>query len=502
MEYSDNFIAKIRKFKLDDLLYVLAEMSRKIYINKMNDPTSPPFSTRLINKGFYYAESNRITPWQLAKLSYLGILHSNDHRSTIPTETDIFSLNEILLKEDNEIYTINREEYLNNPDDLKLMLWHWLTQEQVLFQDGTTGLELKYNFLRYYVIINKMSRSLILRHNFDPIDELKRLTGFTIDEFSNLSWSLLIYGWLCQSKVNFNQFDALITQHIPVVTPSNLYKISENFSTDYNYYREKHRNNPLITKPIVITQNNELIIANTYLFAIKVCENIYWLLKEHHSNKFGSLFGYYYENYIREVLAFYLTIGQFEKIRDTDGTQADWKIESNEFVLLIEQKSAIMTIGLKRFYADYGTLVNYFNNHFIAKGFPQLKKTAENLEKQTTKPIIKLLLHFEKMYMKDYSIKPYIQKVLGWDTKRYYFIDTVEFEQIIQLLSKDEKKFNEVIEKKILYEDSESISFRDGTDFYDILKELKYFSKVDFLEKESESFKPLNLPPSTISTTE
>ena len=80
---------ELKKYKLNELLFSLAELSREIYLNddfcKIVQWHQPRF-------GGIQKFEQMIPAWVLADLSYMAIINSNDHRSQSPTFEDICQL--------------------------------------------------------------------------------------------------------------------------------------------------------------------------------------------------------------------------------------------------------------------------------------------------------------------------------------------------------------------------------------------------------------------------
>jgi hypothetical protein len=212
---------------------------------------------------------------------------------------------------------------------------------------------------------------------------------------------------------------------------------------------------------------------------------------EDNSQAFTNNFGHYYETYIQEVLKYYLKRHQFRAVDKRDGKKSDWLIESEKYVLVVEQKSSLITISLKAEYPSLEILDEYLIKNF-KEAYLQLTETVKSL-KDSKKIPIKLILHFEKYFMGEAIIKDRVNKILRGediDFSRNFFIETEEFERLIQVLSEDEASFNKVVETKLKYE-IEKPPASEGIEFSYVMNKFGISHKIKFLESHKNYFDTL-----------
>lgn len=142
----------------------------------------------------------------------------------------------------------------------------------------------------------------------------------------------------------------------------------------------------------------------------------------------------------------------FEKLVESNEQNKktpDWKLETNKYIFLIEQKSALLPIDARTSDKEerFEKLENYLKNN-IVKGFKQLNKYKIN---NNNKKIIRICLTLEKLYIGD-NIIDIIEKDINFtfDKNMNWVISISEFEILIDLLKCNEEKFNEIIEKKLV----------------------------------------------------
>lgn len=473
----------IKQYKLDELLLLLAKQSREMYL-------SSNYKNKLEYKRLLGGVSQKVTQelfaWDLADLSNLAIKHSSDLMVVSPAENDVYNLNMILVDATND--EAKRKLKENRQEDILTHILLGLSQKQFWYQDMAmnSGRNDYYNFLRYYVLLYEMPK--FFPETKSPNDDLVEITGFDIKSFSQL----LLVGWShnkSKSPVIGMKVTTDLTRKIPVITEPNMRKCLDFFTADYNFYRQSDfPNNPLFLRPIVRTSTNKLIVQDTFMWARKFYEGIYWIIRnkycENDSRDFTSNFGEYYERYVEELLGYYLDIDSFEKVRkDKNEKRADWLVHTEKYILVIEQKSCLMQIALKKEYPSILALDKYLGE--FKKAFLQIAGTIETVGK-TKKQIIKLVLHFETFYVGEAIIKERVTLLCKDevnDLSNYFLIDTEGFEALIQILAEDEECFDKIINTKIDYENNAPTSA--GREFNFIINKHTKVKDNKFLESYS-----------------
>jgi len=478
---------ELRKYKLDDLLFVLAKRSQNMYME--GEALQNTCFSRKVGNMVLSSKSIILPIWGLAELSWRAIKNSNDHRYYVVKEADIVKLNNLLAKVTNEE---SREKQDNrSSEDVRFYIFHGISQTQLWWQDLVKGRKrFLYNFLRYYLLLNEMPKYLAIGRK--PDEDLIEITGFNIEDFSKLLFAGYAWSATIGPEFDFDKhpIDKELTNRNPVITRNNLLKCISFFTEDYSYYRlGGHPHNPILFKPIIRTQTNRLIIANVFTWAKKLYEGIYWLIRDKYcfenSRFFTSAFGEYYEKYIEELLKYYLRPDTFKKI--TEEGRADWAIYTDKYIIIVEQKSSLMSIELKTAYPSVNKLDSYMD--IFRKACSQLSNTSGDI-KDGRRAIINLVLHFEKIYFREVDFKNRVSKKCGFPLRKYYFIDTEEFEMLMQILSADQKKFNKIIEEKMAYEDKPP-SPAEGLDFNTVIDKMCGWEENKFLEKYQYIFETI-----------
>ncbi|MFC1577007.1 hypothetical protein ACFL3N_01570, partial [Candidatus Omnitrophota bacterium] len=413
----DDLDNEIRKYKLDALLLLFADKSREMF-----------YAGKAFEKVRLTPAFEQILPvWGLAELSYRAIRNSNDYRAHDPKSADVLKLNNLLAKVTDEKAGCSLSG--GDEDQAKATVFVGLPQTQMWWQDmARNRAGIVYHFLRQFLLLAEMPKSFPELKS--PDVDLKKITGFGIEDFSRLLFSC--YVWILSAPSSeismLKNVDKKITDYCPIVTMSNINKCIGYFTGDYRYYRnDSHLNNPLFFRPIIQTDTKRLIVSNTFLLAKKFYEGIYWIIRDKYmtgnSQSFVNACGRYYEKYIETLLAYYLKPETYRKISDAEGG-ADWIIDTGKYCIIVEQKSSLMSIRLKAEYPPIKEIREYLKS--FNEACAQLRKTGKNLT-QEKRSVIKLILHSEKLYFKEPFFKPQLLKLSGNHTdrlKRYYLIDT------------------------------------------------------------------------------
>lgn len=482
-----NLESEIRKYKLDELLILNASLSRDLFLQ------GKAFKEIEIRKGigaFSQSFYQYLTAWGLSDLSFVAIKNSNDYRAKVPEGNDILHLNDLLIGLSDDLAD-EKIKHLK-AQDIKAHILFGLSQKQFWYQDIVRGRAVVNNFLRYFILLDQIPLKYFPSYR-KPNDDLIDITGFDIHSLSQLL--LAIWSYVLTTSVILRiTLSKELKEALPLWTEENIYKCISIFMGDYNFYRNpSHANNPLFFRPIIKTDTNKLIVSNIFILGRKFYEGIYWIIRDEYRKKnsqaFINNFGNYYEKYAEEILSFYLEPHQYERIKKGKGKKADWLIDTKDYLLIIEQKSCLMTASLKEEYPLLPELDGYLDN--FREAYLQIKETIADLG-NSGKAIIKLVLHFEKIYVGEAVVKERLHKLCECDIKdlsNYFLIDTEEFERLIQVFSEDEEIFNRIIRTKIIYEANTPPG--EGREFKYIISKHYRTQNIKFLDHHIHYFDKL-----------
>lgn len=478
----------IRRFTTCDLLEYFAAMSIKSYQTDKKGFTIVDVSyynkktgKKGIVKGFGYGQ------WELVQVCYSAIKYSNDYREQKVDESTFYH-----LINENKIYN-EKVENVKNMDRIKLFE-HLQCLTNIQFDYQTLGIVNKFNRMHQIMVnINK-------NKNYNQTEEVcyidfenkfKEITGIEYNKFINIYYLLIL---LSIGRSNTNIYD--IIKDIQFDTNSlgfskdDVIKVIEVISKDYNFYKQSNNWNLLRFYPIVKTTKgeNNYIISNIYSLILSFPNAIYWIIRNYYSeinsNDFTIYFGKCFEYYLKEVIDYYgIKYEKLKESRKQKEKMTDWKIETDKYIFLVEQKSALFPVDTRTTDKEerYTKIEGYFKNNII-KAFKQLN--AYKID-NTDKKVIRICLTFEKIYMEE-NVKYIIEQYMKFDSDKNlnWIVNIDEFEILIDTLSSNEEEFNKIIEKKIELEVTQD---KDGRNFEKILGGYKY----NYTENQINHFKEI-----------
>ena len=465
----------IRKFNTSSLLEFFSMKSIEAFQDNKKAFTilDVPYynkitGTKGVIKDFCYGQ------WELVQICYYSIKYSNDYRGRNVDESAFYH-----LLNENKIYD-EKAENIKNMDSIKLFEHlQCLTNVQFDFQT----LQTKNRFNRMYQIImcinkdEKYNQTEEVSYiNFEA--EFKDITGMDISKFINIYYFIIL---LSTTRKNTNIYDIIKDIQFDVqkigFTKQDIIQVIELQSKDYSFYKQSDNWNILKFYPIVKTSKdkNKYIISNMFSLMLSFPHSVYWIIRNKHndiqSNKFTIYFGKCFEYYFNELLEHYnIKYERLEESKKQNIKMPDWKIVTNKYVFLVEQKAAMFPIDTRTTTKQerYKKIEDYFDKNLI-KAFRQLNSY---IEEDTDKTVIRICLTFEKIYMEE-NVKAILEPKMNFksDIALNWIVNIDEMEILMQLLNDNENKFNEVIEQKIELEKTYN---PNGRNFEKILSGFKY----------------------------
>lgn len=156
----------------------------------------------------------------------------------------------------------------------------------------------------------------------------------------------------------------------------------------------------------------------------------------------------------------------------------DWKIETEKFIFLIEQKSSLYPLNTYSF-TNSGNekSIEKFENNFI-EAFEQLN----NYNPKTNKTIIRMCLLLESMEMPEIIEERVLPKIKNLKSKHLnWLINIDDFEKLFYLYSTNTNEFNLIIENKIKLEETQDMNGRN-------FRKLLINAKNDYIENKIDYF--------------
>lgn len=467
------YINIIRKFTTCELLEYFSKKSIEAYQNGKKGFTicDVPYYNKNglkgIVKGFCYGQ------WELVQICYNSIRFSNDYRGKTVDESDYFN-----LLNENKIY----DETIEVVDEDALKLFeHMQCLSNIQFDFQTLNTVTKFN--RMYQILVTINKNTKYNQTeevcyIDIEKEFKKITNIQLNKFIDIYFFLIL---LSSTRKNTNIFDIIKDLEFDVsklgFSKDDIVNVIELLSKDYEFYKNTDNWNLLRFYPIVKTNKgeNNYIITNIFSLMLSFPESIYWIIRNHYCelncSDFTTYFGNSFEYYVQEIFEFYKINCQKLKVSKKQSIQMpDWKVETDKYIFLIEQKSSLFPIDTRTSSKKerFEKLEQYFNKSLV-KGFNQLNSFKID---NTQKTIIRICLTFEKIYMEE-NAKRIIEEKMTFssDINLNWIVNIDEFEILMKILSENEEEFNKIIEKRIYLEVTED---KTGRNFEKLLAGHKY----------------------------
>jgi hypothetical protein len=163
-----------------------------------------------------------------------------------------------------------------------------------------------------------------------------------------------------------------------------------------------------------------------------------------------NVFGEYFERYVEKLLQNCLAREGFARVPAPKlDRYADWFVYTKNYRLIIELKSSIAGLMMRRLYPDIESIQNYLEK--FKEGVLQLDSTAQAFP-DTARTTIKLIVHYETFYISDGLIRPMVVDAIKEklsNTDHVYFCDIDEFEWFISILGDSESVAESVLAAKI-----------------------------------------------------
>ena len=469
--------SKLKKYSLDELLLFIGEYSREMF--EIREPIRQIKYYRKLGK-YKVLYKMHIAAWDLVDLSYYSVKFTSNYRDK---NIDLLKFYELI----NEYRCFNEEkdEGLRNISNEKapVYIFYSLSQKQFWYQESYNNIEI---FNRNYEILINMKKQI--ESKIDIHDIINKEIGVSTEKYINIL--IFIFG------IGLRKID--ITEEIFNDDNLRLFKCSKEevnkfldyYSSDYYEIREsKLEENHFLTKPIIKIKPNRFIIVNTFLLLRLLADGLYWVVRNYYfksrSQLFINEFGIYFENYVEQLFKDCLVQEAYYKIDESGSNKkADWVVEFEDYIFIIEQKSMLASIMIKKQYPDLQDLLNYIFKY--EEAFDQLNSSEEEkLESRKDKTIIKLILHYDSLYGTELIKNEIVKKrnYLNQDNN-IYFINIRELEILMYLYKNCKEDFNKVMKEKLKREVENAIN---GKGFDIILRDLN-LNKNDYINRYKNNF--------------
>ena len=467
----NSFYRILKKFILEDLLIAIGNVSRNLF-NENNPFYNVPVELRTPTYSALGIDVTTkkgnvsVSAWSLLEIAYYAITQTHDFADKSPTFLDIVKIcNEYISFENSQSKKVYEQS-----DSRKRVFFDLfgMAQKEFWFQNPYS---LLLQFNRDVEMLQVLPAQIGSDVDFNKV--FFDITGF---EMKNFRLILLIIVSMGQKSADLGVFniDDSLQKGNPNLTKENIYAVIRSLSADYDVYRKSTLyQQHFYSKPFVHTSRGKYILVNQYLAVKKLSDGVFWILRDYYaqkdkteSRKFTDLFGRLFEQYVENLLAFYLRDDQYERIPEAQERRADWRIESPSYQIVLEQKSSLLSVLLKDIHADINKYDEYLER--LKKGTKQLIRTAEAYatpEKKTTK----FLLLYDQLYLSENILKDQLvdyTKMEGQEAKGFFVINIADFEFLMQILSEDELAFDAIIREKFALQSKPS---SEGKDFDQVI---------------------------------
>jgi hypothetical protein len=455
---SDEMFHYLRRIKLDSLLILIANE-----IGGMFERNKPMINIPVIRfNGPLYQKGNvTVLAWNLSDLAYLAIQKSNDFRKIEPSSNDLVTLCNLFLAWDNKRSSEEYDGLDKNEMLLKMMVG--LSQKQFWYQEIH---RIREEFNRQVELLEVIPSQI--GSQVDLEGACKDVSGFDLRTFRTILLALFSVA-LHQSDLSYLTSDGSLLDIHPALTVQNVLQVADLYTGDYQEFRQSPLlENHFFVKPIVRTSFNRLIAVNTYMFAKKVADGPFWIIRDYYLNKgsqaFVNVFGGYFEYYVEKLLQHCLPSESFARVSPPkSGKYADWFVYTQNYRIIIELKSSIAGLMMRRLYPDIESIRNYLEK--FQEGVLQLDSTAQAFP-EPSRTTIKLLVHYETFYLSDGLLRPHVIDAIKGkltNTEHVYFCDIGEFEWFISLLQDSEALAERILAAKI------DTNFAEGREFSQVI---------------------------------
>lgn len=426
----------IRKYATCDLIEYFSKKSIESYVSNKKAVTwvDIPYyekgsGARGVFKSFMYGQ------WELIEICYHAIIYSNDYRNGNMIDDNAF----YHIVNANKKYSEEKEKQKLSQENLFLLL-QCMTNVQFDFQH----ISVKTRFNRMYHILTEINLNSKFKQdksicyiNFQ--EQFEFITGIEYKKFIMISLFLTLIS--CRRN-NVNIYDIINDLQCDIVklgfTKEDIEKVIILLSRDYKFYKSYRNWNILRYYPIVKTSGNtpKYLISNIYSLLMSLPDIAYWIIRNYYngrsSDSFVIYFGKCFEFYVQELLDYYKI--KYEYITEVKNKKTpDWKIETERFIFLIEQKSALFPLEAKTVNEEQCVekMEQYVERNII-KAFKQL----DEFELKVEKTVIRICLTFEKIYMEE-NLKRIIEDKMNYKTDKslMWIVNIDEFEVLMQILN-------------------------------------------------------------------
>lgn len=449
---SHPFFQEIKKYSLNSMLYQIASFASKIFCeeNKMFSSFSNLFLKKSNENPQIMVKNRKIVVVQtwLIDMAYEIAVSPSFGVTEISQEAFL----DLYVKFCD--YTNEKDKTIHKKDVFLRLFGFW--GEQIRFQRQSSFFE---TYAREKYILEKCSSETNIpkEYQIDIAEQFKKITGLSTDEYG---LHMFVLWALASQKCLFDINQISLSFHSSDFNIATLKK----FVIKYSATIEEIQKSPLkrqffYSRPFIQFSDIYYLSVNPFLILSCASNSIYWALRNYYARQksqfFVNAFGYYFEEYVYEILERCLPNHCYKQISPENVKLADWQLNFGETIFLIEQKSTISYLQIKQLETDISKMKKYIMNTW-GEAVKQLKSTQDYFQ---LKEPIKIILLYEDYYRCECLDELFkIDKTCPNNDGRYWLLTIREFESLMNLYRINEKAFWKIVNEKIKSDDRTDIS--------------------------------------------
>ena len=438
------FIQMIKKYTLNSMIEAIVFWSFDMYNSGKGSASS--FADYRICSGF-----KKVLLFQTALLDllYFIIKYNNYGKERISPNDSLELIN--------AFYDYMNKTTANHRDPIVSL--YGMMGEQARFQMNDFTEE----FAREKYILEEVSKKWgSSDDHIDYNNEFFEETGMTTDQYSTIIICITcFYSSMFNLGYKIGSLKGFASElGIPF---ENFRKMIDKYSITLDGIRKsKLKRQVFYVKPIIKMTDTIICITNPYLMLCLFANSNYWVLRDKYcrlnSTSFTNAFGHYFEIYVEEILERCLDNSSFIRIPEADHQKrADWRLQLNEFDIIIEQKSTLPLLSVRQTDVDTCALKDYVVECW-GEAYDQLISTEQSLCLNNP---IKIILLYDTHFITDALDMLFELKSEIPNDGRLWLLTIREFEMLLLLYKLKPDSFRDVMLKKITLEKNKAIERRD-----------------------------------------
>jgi hypothetical protein len=439
----DRFIKKIKKYSLQNVLYTTSKLSGEFFREHNSGNFAVLFEdVHVVTNGITRKHQVWITIWSLIDFSFNAVIYTNDYRSMSLTQREELVFLITLCKECVDQLSAKQPfAYDPNLQNEFMIFLHGFAGEQFKAQNPAQVFD---NYCRGKYILGKIGSQFN-----DGIDVEKIViseTGLSSDQVSQI----LLLLWSISTRTPYI-LDEIGDHNTGNFSNKDIQSVVKYYSTNYEEIRKSSIGRQILySKPFILTDTGKYISSNALLVLFLYENSTYWIIRDYFlkskKQDFVNAFGIYFETYMKELFELYLDKTEFSKIAEVSRKRADWRLIIDDFVFLIEQKSAFVGLNVKQQNSDIDQAKRYLQNNLV-EAIKQLKSTEDDFHENNN---IKIILVYEDYYKAELLDYVFSLPELGIINDNYYWLVSIdEMESLLFVLKQNKELFRIIISEKI-----------------------------------------------------